>query len=114
MGFIADDPLSMGKEQIMTQKNSQQDWDQMTSAEQNAVYEQLRNMPGGPDLELIRQHVEAGVSMYGTDPRYPDKLVELAPDGRSFIVHFEGERIVRDQEIEPRWDILALLGKGKS
>jgi len=37
----------------------------------------------------------AGRSIVGTDPRYPSKLIEVAPDGRRFIVELEGEEGAR-------------------
>ena len=33
----------------------------------------------------------AGRSIVGSDPRYPSKLIEVAPDGQRFIVELEGE-----------------------
>ena len=37
----------------------------------------------------------AGRSIVGTDPRYPSKLIEVAPDGQRFIVELEGEEGAR-------------------
>jgi hypothetical protein len=37
----------------------------------------------------------AGRSIVGTDSRYPGKLIEIAPDGRRFIVELEGEEGAR-------------------
>jgi hypothetical protein len=37
----------------------------------------------------------AGRSIVGTDPQYPSKLIEVAPDGRRFIVELEGKEGAR-------------------
>jgi hypothetical protein len=37
----------------------------------------------------------AGRSIVGTDPKYPSQLIEVAPDGRRFIVELEGEEGAR-------------------
>lgn len=48
----------------------------------------------------------AGRSILETDPQYPSKLIEIAPDGRRFIVELEGKEgartFRRGSEIQPR------------
>ena len=48
----------------------------------------------------------AGRSIVESDPQYPSKLIEIAPDGRRFIVVLEGEEGTRTfrriSEIPPR------------
>ncbi len=69
------------------------------SVEQEAaLLDDLRNMHG-PNEELIRVHREAGLSMYGRDPRFPGEFVEVAPDGRLFIVRYEHDSWVRVREV---------------
>ena len=63
-----------------------------------ALLEDLENMHG-PNQELIRIHREAGLSMYGQDRRFPGEFVELAPDGRLFIVRPENDAWVRVREV---------------
>jgi len=50
-------------------------------------------------IEAIRRACAAehaaGRSIVGTDPRYPSKLIEIAPDGRRFIVELEGKEGAR-------------------
>lgn len=71
---------------------------QLSSQQDEAIFEELRSM-GGRDEALIRQHAEAGLSMYGADPRYPGEFVELAPDGKYFIVRQQGTSWVRVREV---------------
>ena len=66
-----------------------------SSAQEEALFKELRSM-GGRDETLIRQHAEAGLSMYGADPRYPGEFVELAPDGKYFIVQWDGNEWIRE------------------
>lgn len=69
------------------------------SAEQEAaLLDDLRNTHGRNE-ELIRTHREAGLSMYGQDARFPGEFVELAPDGRYFIVRREHDAWVRVREV---------------
>ena len=72
----------------------------LTAAEEAALDQALTNLRGGLDQDLIRSHAAAGISMFGTDPRYPGELVELAPDGRRFIVHRDGDMRVRLRQVE--------------
>jgi len=65
-----------------------------------SIHQDLGSLQGGPDQELIRRHAAAGVSMFGFDDRYPGELVELAPDGRRFIVHDDGSTFVRVRQVE--------------
>lgn len=51
--------------------------------------------------ELIRQHREAGISMFGSHPNYPGEMVEVLPDGRWFIIKKENGQNVRVREVEP-------------
>jgi hypothetical protein len=50
-------------------------------------------------IEAIRRACAAehaaGRSIVETDPLYPAKLIEIAPDGRRFIVEMEGEEGAR-------------------
>jgi hypothetical protein len=50
-------------------------------------------------IEAIRRSCAAehaaGRSIVGTDPQYPSKLIEVAPDGRRFIVELAGEEGAR-------------------
>lgn len=48
------------------------------------IEERLRNLKGGRDEELIRQHREAGISMFGSHPAFPGELIELTPEGKYF------------------------------
>ncbi len=41
----------------------------------------------------------ANVSMFGTDDLYPGAIIELAPDGRRFIVRYDGATPVRLREV---------------
>ena len=76
----------------------QKDKVQLNPQEKEALYEELRSM-GGRNEAVIRQHAEAGLSMYGSDPRFPGKIVELAPDGKYFIVRRKGDGWVRVREV---------------
>ena len=71
---------------------------QINPQENVALVEVLRTM-GGRDEALIRQHAEAGQSMYSADRRYPGEFVELAPDGRYFVVQRQGNSWVRMREV---------------
>jgi len=37
--------------------------------------------------------------MFGTDDLYPGAIIELAPDGRRFIVRYDGATPVRLREV---------------
>ena len=63
------------------------------------ISELLRRAPQGRNEELIAWHKEAGLSMYGADPRYPDFFVELTPEGEYFLVRQEQNAWVRVREI---------------
>jgi hypothetical protein len=64
----------------------------------------------GSFIEAIKRgcaaELAAGRSLIETDPQYPSKLIEIAPDGRRFIVELEGEEgertFRRVSEIQPR------------
>ena len=71
---------------------------QLTDEQEAALLDKLRNLSGRNE-EVIQRHAEAGLSMYGTDPRYPGDFVELAPDGRLFIVRHDNEMWVRVREV---------------
>ncbi|PWU24297.1 hypothetical protein C5B42_00080 [Candidatus Cerribacteria bacterium 'Amazon FNV 2010 28 9'] len=68
--------------------------------ESTHIIEAIRTLQGGKDNELIKQHAEAGVSMYGTHPQYPGEYIELSPDGHYFIVQREHDQWVRIQEVK--------------
>ena len=69
-----------------------------TPTEPEALYEKLRHLHGKND-ELIRRHFEAGVSLHGTDPRYPGEIVEFTPDGHAYIVRRDGDKVIRVREV---------------
>jgi hypothetical protein len=57
----------------------------------------LRSLVENPDREDVKAHIRAaGVPLYGTDPAYPGKLVQVLPDGTVTPGRFEGRRFVAD------------------
>jgi hypothetical protein len=68
--------------------------------EKQVLHDEFANLHGQEGEALKRQHAAAGVSMYGRDNRYPHELVELAPDGRRFIVKRDGRDFIRIREVD--------------
>ena len=52
--------------------------------------------------DLIRQHREAGVSMFVGHDAYPGEVIEITPDGRWFIIERHNDQSVRVREVEPQ------------
>jgi hypothetical protein len=85
---------------LLARYNVQKEWADMSASERESFYQELRAASGTPTPALVRAHFDAGVSMYGADPRYPGEIVEHTPDGHIFIVVLEGDSFVRVRQVE--------------